>query len=82
MVSLAAFLNKDYKEAVVAAQKAIRCYPNVAESWTALIGALLMYKPKLEILQKNNWIKDASEYVKQHLNPSESIQHWFKGKML
>ncbi|KAJ8938242.1 hypothetical protein NQ318_001775 [Aromia moschata] len=46
LVALASSYAGHDKRAIISAQKAVHCYPNVAESWAVLSSALLNLKDK------------------------------------
>lgn len=71
LVSLAAFLVGDNKVALKSAQKAVHCYPHVAEGWVMLISALSLYsrKPELKIFR---------DFVVNNLDCTSALVDWLK----
>lgn len=70
MIALSSFLMGDMKTSLLAAQKSVFYFPNIAEGW-ALLGATLLNLKKIS----NPHIKDIFNHVK-HLATSENLMLW------
>lgn len=75
LVSLISYLICDYNNALKYAQKAIHCYPDIAEGWSALICTLLTLEKKK--LGKNVIVNIMID-VRNKLNCSTVLSEWFK----
>ncbi|CAG9862355.1 unnamed protein product [Phyllotreta striolata] len=72
-VSLGYLLAGDAKRALVSAQKAIFCYPNLADGW-ALLSAILV---QTKIKSHDDFMRKIFKYI-YDLNPTELLMNWLK----
>jgi superkiller protein 3 len=72
LVALAFFIVGDSKNALLMAQKAVHCYPDVAEGWAIFSAAVLSAK-KL----RTSLVRDILKFA-ENLNSSESLSKWLQ----
>lgn len=65
----------DTKKALLMAQKAVHCYPNLAECWAVFIASLIQSKK-----HNNDRAKDIVNWVKS-FNKSEKLKTWMDNIM-
>lgn len=71
LVSLSAFLMGDHKAALKSAQKAVHCFPDIAESWAVLISALSLHSQVSKL-------KSLSDFVVNNLKCTTALLEWFQ----
>jgi hypothetical protein len=72
LVALAFFIVGDSKNALLMAQKAVHCYPDVAEGWAIFSAAVLSAK-KL----RTSLVRDILKFA-ENLNSSEGLSKWLQ----
>lgn len=75
LVSMISYLISDYNSALKYAQKAIHCYPDITEGWSALICTLSTLEKKK--IGKNMNVNKVID-VHHKLNCSSALSKWFK----
>lgn len=75
LLSLASFRTGNNDEALILAQKAVHCYPNMAEGWAILIASLLNIEK--HIYPRKSLLTTICLYVEE-LNPSENLFQWIR----
>lgn len=63
----------DHKKALIYAQKAVHCYPNIAETWTVFMCSLYS-------IGANNASKNVGNFIKNHMRPSNLLNDWLIDK--
>lgn len=74
LVSLASSVAGNNHDSLISAQKALHCYPDVAEGWSMLISHLLKMKKNHSL---DNLITAMSLHVR-NLNPSINLLGWVR----
>ncbi|CAH1115105.1 unnamed protein product [Psylliodes chrysocephalus] len=72
-IALGYMLAGDLKNALVSAQKAVFCYPNLSDGWALLLSVLVKNEKKWS----KDFISDMFAYVND-LNSSELLVNWLK----
>lgn len=63
----------DRKNALIYAQKAIHCYPNIEETWTVFMCSLYS-------LGNNQACKKIANFIKHQMEPSNVLNDWLNDK--
>ncbi|KAF5303636.1 hypothetical protein FQA39_LY09883 [Lamprigera yunnana] len=63
IVSLASIMDGCFSKALIYAQKAVHCYPDVSECWAVLISSIKGLKSKSDKFQKQIYLKRAIDHM-------------------
>ncbi|KAK5647507.1 hypothetical protein RI129_002399 [Pyrocoelia pectoralis] len=76
VVSLASFIAGDYHQALKSAQKAVHCYPDVAECWAVLIQSVMVLHDKNSSFSCKEWVQKSVKHFKQNLESTKLLTKW------
>lgn len=71
-MSLASFLMGDNYTALKTAQKAVHCYPSIAENWAMLLSVLSKQRSSIKLVK-------LSDFVLNNLKCTSVLANWLRG---
>ncbi|KAB0804312.1 hypothetical protein PPYR_01282 [Photinus pyralis] len=76
IASLASFIAGDHQQALKSAQKAIHCYPDVAECWAVFIQSVMVLQNKKSTFSHKEWLQKCVRHFKENLESSKLLSTW------
>lgn len=75
-MSLASFLAGDHKRALLMAQKAVHCYPHIAEGWAVLISALLISDRSSRLCATEKFVEHFVHVLNETDHNNNKMSEW------